>query len=143
MSNSRWPQRIGTILVVLALIGLISFTQYRNANPNVDGELVAFKVVSTQQVDVRWKVQRKEGQVIFCALRAQDIHKTDVGYAIVRLSPGPKIGQETYSLTTNGTAVLAEVLGCGPTKQLRVPPANFPPGVQIPGQNPPGFAPKP
>jgi len=143
LTNSRWPQRLTTSLVVLAILGLIGFTQFRVANPSIEGELVAFNTVSATQIDVSWKVQRKAGQVIYCAIRAQDIHKTDVGYAIVALPAGEKIGQAKYSLTTNGTAVLAEVLGCGATKQLRVPPPNFPPGVQIPKQKSPGFAPKP
>ena len=143
VTNSRWPQQLGKLLVVMAIIGLIGFTQYRNANPNIEGELVAFKVVSSQQVDVSWKVQRKQGQKIYCAIRAQDIHKTDVGYAIVQVAPGDKVGQISYPLATNGMAVLAEVLGCGATQKLRVPPSNFPPGVQIPKQNPPGFAPMP
>ena len=143
LTNSPWPQRLATSLVVLAILGLIGFTQYRVANPSIEGELVAFQVVSPTQIDVSWKVQRKQGQEIYCALRAQDIHKTDVGYAIVRLAPGNKISQAKYSVTTNGTAVLAEVLGCGATKQLRVPPANFPPGVRIPAQKSPGFTPTP
>ncbi len=143
LNNSQWRQRLATSLVVIAILALIVFTQYRVANPSIEGELVAFKVVSAKQIDVSWKVQRKQGQEIYCAIRAQDIHKTDVGYAIVRLPPGEKIGQAKYSLTTNGTAVLAEVLGCGATKQLRVPPANFPPGVQIPEQKLPGFTPTP
>ncbi|MEI7442026.1 MAG: DUF4307 domain-containing protein [Actinomycetes bacterium] len=143
LTISRWPQRVASSLVVLAILGLIGFTQYRAANPSIEGELVAFKVISSTQIDVSWKVQRKQGQEIYCAIRAQDIHKTDVGYAIVRLAPGEKISQAQYSVTTNGSAVLAEVLGCGATKQLRVPPANFPPGVQIPEQKSPGFTPKP
>jgi hypothetical protein len=143
LTDSQWPQRLATSLVVLAILGLIGFTQYRVNNPSIQGELLAFKVVSNEQIDVSWKVQRKQNQEIYCALRAQDIHKTDVGYAIVRIPPGDKISQAKYSLTTNGTAVLAEVLGCGATKQLRVPPANFPPGVQIPEQKSPGFTPTP
>jgi len=143
VTHSQWPQRLATSLVVLAILGLIGFTQYRVNNPSIQGELLAFKVVSNEQIDVSWKVQRKQNQEIYCALRAQDIHKTDVGYAIVRIPPGDKISQAKYSLTTNGTAVLAEVLGCGATKQLRVPPANFPPGVQIPEQKSPGFTPTP
>ena len=143
LTNSPWPRRLRTVLVGLVILGLIGFTQYRAANPSIQGELVAFKVVSDTQVDVRWKVQRKQDQKIFCTIRAQDVHKTDVGYATVAIPAGDKIGQVRYSLTTNGTAVLAEILGCGATKQLRVPPANFPPGVQIPEQKWPGFPPKP
>lgn len=135
--------RFASILVALSIAGLIGFTQYRVANPSIEGELVAFKVISAQQIDVSWKVQRKENQKIFCAIRAQDIRKTDVGYAIVPVAAGAKISQVSYSLTTNGSAVLAEVLGCGATEKLRVPPPNFPPGVQIPRQNAPGFAPQP
>jgi len=36
---------------------------------------------------------------------------------------------------------LAEVLGCSNSQNMRVPPANFPPGVKIPEQVAPGVAP--
>ena len=141
--KSHWPRRFALGLVALSVAGLIGFTQYRVANPSIEGELVSFNVISAKQIDVSWKVQRKQDQEIFCAIRAQDIRKTDVGYAIVRIVPGEKMAQVSYSLTTNGSAVLAEVLGCGASKELRVPPPNFPPGVQIPIQKTPGFAPQP
>ncbi len=141
VNQRNWSKIIATFILLACGIGLVLFTIIRNSRPSVAGELISFKVTSPNKVTVTWKVQRPEDASIFCVLRAQDIDKTDVGYATVPVPAGPKYSNISYNLTTNGQAVLAEVLGCGNTKNLRVPPPNFPPGVQIPAQLPPGIAP--
>jgi len=138
----RFRKQLAVVSAVCLLLSPIAYSTYRAHNPTFNGELTAFKVVSAQHIDVYWKIQRPEKTVAYCVLRAQDIRKTDVGYATVRIPAGPALLQTSYALATNGRAVLAEVLGCSETAQMRVPPANFPPGVQIPVQHLPGVAPK-
>ena len=141
--NKRdWSKIVATAILLACGIGLVLFTGYRNSRPSVAGELISFKVISADKVTVTWKVQRPEESLIYCVIRAQDVEKTDVGYATVSVPAGAKYSKFSYDLTTNGEAVLAEVLGCGSTKKFRVPPPNFPPGVQIPAQLPPGIAPE-
>lgn len=139
----RFTKQLAIVFAVCLLLSPIAYSVYRAHNPTFNGELTAFKVMSEQRVDVYWKLQRPEKTVAYCVLRAQDIRKTDVGYATVRIAPGPALLQTSYSLATNGQAVLAEVLACAATAHMRVPPANFPPGVQIPVQHWPGVAPTP
>jgi len=138
----RFRKQLAAAFAVFLLLGPVAYSVYRAHNPTFNGELTAFKVVSAQRVDVYWKLQRPENVATYCVLRAQDIRKTDVGYATVRINAGPALLQTSYALATNGQAVLAEVLACSGNDQMRVPPANFPPGVQIPPQQSPGVAPK-
>ncbi|GEM_PF-305615 len=134
------PILIG-ILIAAVVSGGLAFANFRQQNPSVRADLLAFEVTSPSQVLVTWEVSRGSQLTTYCVIRAQDIRRTDVGYAIVRIAPGNDYKQVTYPLTTNGEAVLAEVLGCANTAQMRVPPPDFPPGVKIPEQVAPGVAP--
>ena len=134
------PILIG-ILIAAAVSGGLAFANFKQQNPSISSQLLAFDVASPTQVSVTWEVSRGTQQTTYCVLRAQDIERTDVGYAIVTIPAGTDYEQPTYLLTTNGEAVLAQVLGCANSKQMRVPPPDFPPGVKIPDQVAPGVAP--
>lgn len=139
------PRRVAPILIGILIAAVVSgglaFANYRQQNPSVSSQLLAFEVTSPSQVLVTWEVSGGSQLTTFCVLRAQDIRRTDVGYAIVRIAPGTGYEQLTYPLTTNGEAVLAQVLGCASSAEMRVPPPDFPPGVKIPEQVAPGVAP--
>jgi 4-amino-4-deoxy-L-arabinose transferase-like glycosyltransferase len=138
-------RRVAPILVGILIAGLVSgslaYATFRQQNPSVTGQLLTFKVISPTQVDVTWELARGPQLDSYCVVRAQDASRADVGYATVTVAGGSNYEQITYPLATNGQAVLAEVLGCANSQKMRVPPANFPPGVKIPDQVPPGVAP--
>lgn len=138
-------RRVVPVLVGVLIAGVVSaslaYGVFRQQNPSVSAKLLTFEVVSPTQVNVTWELARGPELATYCVLRAQDISRTDVGYATVMVAGGSDYEQITYPLTTNGQAVLAEVLGCSNSENMRVPPANFPPGVKIPEQVPPGVAP--
>lgn len=134
------PVLIG-VLIAGVVSGSLAYGAFRQQNPSVSQKLLTFEVTSPTQVNVTWELARGPELATFCVLRAQDISRTDVGYATVRIPGGSEYEQITYPLTTNGQAVLAEILGCSNSENMRVPPANFPPGVKIPDQVAPGVAP--
>jgi hypothetical protein len=134
------PVLIG-VLIAGVVSGSLAYGAFRQQNPSVSEQLLTFEVVSPTQVNVTWELARGPELATYCVLRAQDISRTDVGYATVMIAGGSEYEQITYPLTTNGQAVLAEVLGCSNSANMRVPPANFPPGVKIPEQVVPGVAP--
>jgi hypothetical protein len=129
------------VLIACVVSGSLAYAVFRQQNPSVSAQLLTFEVVSATQVNVTWELARGPELATYCVVRAQDISRTDVGYAIVKVAGGSDYEQITYPLTTNGEAVLAEVLGCSNSQNMRVPPANFPPGVKIPEQVAPGVAP--
>ena len=134
------PVLIG-VLIAGVVSGSLAYGAFHQQNPSVSEQLLTFEVVSPTQVNVTWELARGPELATYCVLRAQDISRTDVGYATVMIAGGSEYEQITYPLTTNGQAVLAEVLGCSNSANMRVPPANFPPGVKIPEQVAPGVAP--
>jgi len=138
-------RRVVPVLIGILIAGVVSaslaYATFRQQNPSVSSQLLTFEVVSPTQVSVTWELARGAELTSYCVVRAQDIYRTDVGYATVTVAGGSDYEQITYLLTTNGQAVLAEVLGCSNSQNMRVPPANFPPGLKIPEQVAPGVAP--
>jgi len=129
-------RRVVPVLIGILIAGVVSaslaYATFRQQNPSVSSQLLTFEVVSPTQVSVTWELARGAELTSYCVVRAQDVYRTDVGYATVTVAGGSDYEQITYLLTTNGQAVLAEVLGCSNSQNMRVPPANFPPGVKIP-----------
>ncbi len=138
--KSKSPIFIG--LIVASIVGLgLGMANYRQVNPALDWYILAFDVQSDKRVTVDWQVARLENRDTYCVVRAQNEKRQDVGYATVLIPAGEAKTTVSYGLNTESLAVLAEVLGCDYDTQMRVPPADFPPGVKIPAQDSPGFAP--
>ncbi len=138
--KSKLPIFIG--LLVASIVGLgLGMANYRQVNPALDWYILAFDVQSDKRVIVDWQIARLEDRDTYCVVRAQNELRQDVGYATVLIPAGDAKMNVSYGLNTESLAVLAEVLGCAYDKEMRVPPADFPPGVKIPAQDPPGFAP--
>lgn len=130
------------VLIAALVAGGTAYASFKRQNPTVSAQLLTFNVISETQVDITWEINRGANTTSYCVVRAQDDRRTDVGYATVTVEAGSPYQQVTYPLATASTAVLAELLGCSANQSLRVPPANFPPGVKIPQQPAPGVAPK-
>lgn len=139
IQRSSKPKFLLTMILILAF-GVV-FYLWRITQPPVVGELEKFVISSAHEVQITFRVTRQDNAVAYCVLRAQDKRKTDVGYATLTFPTGSKRFAVTYNLKTESRAVLAQVLGCSDTLPVRVPPPNFPPGVVIPAQEPPGVAP--
>jgi hypothetical protein len=137
--------RVAPILVGVLIAGLVAggtgYANFRQQNPTISSQLLAFNVLSDNQVAVTWEVNRGANTTTYCVLRAQDERRTDVGYATITVAAGDPYQQIKYPLATGTKAALAELLGCSASPNMRVPAANFPPGVKIPQQPAPGVAP--
>jgi hypothetical protein len=140
-TRSKTPVALAVILASIVTIGL-GMANYRSGDRALDWELRSFSVQSANSVEVVWEVARNKDQDTYCVIRAQDDKRMDVGYATVFVAAGEPNVTANYNLATESLAVLVEVLGCAGKPEMRVPPADFPPGVKIPAQAPPGFAPE-
>ena len=155
-NQSQWPEHIKVryglnrrqnlptlIAVVLASIVALGMgmASFRQTNPTIEWALKSFDIQSDSKVSIDWFIAKQEGKSAFCVVRAQNEKRIDVGYATVSIDASKASTTFSYTLNTESRAVLAEVLGCDYKAQMRVPPANFPPGVKIPAQDPPGLAP--
>ena len=141
--KSRFVPTVIGLFIICCVAGAFYFKDHVVDNPIVSSRLLAFDVKSSTQVSVSFEVSRGTKQKTYCVVRAQDENRADVGYATLAFASGASYFKTTYVLQTESKAVLAEVLNCSDNKVMRVPPPNFPPGVKIPAQLPPGVAPKP
>ncbi len=136
------PRIISIILIGVSVAGA-TFYFVSHRSQTVSFRLSAFTVNSDTSVSVSWQIARPANTTVYCVVRAQNDKRIDVGYATVTIDKPGSVTQidEIYTLRTESKAVLAEVLGCSVNKVQRVPAPDFPPGVQIPAQDPPGVAP--
>ena len=137
--NSK--SQIAVLAIITVIIAGAAAMYFNHRAQSTTFSLTSFVVTSDKTVDMTWQIARPENQVTYCVVRAQNDQRSDVGYSTVTIPAGPTVADFTYTLNTESKAVLAEVLGCGATTQLRVPTPNFPPGAKIPAQDPPGVAP--
>ena len=82
---------------------------------------------TTASIDVQW-----------CAIRAQDFDRFDVGYAVVRV---PRAAMNTsFRLALLAEPVIIEVVDCA-SDPYSLPGPQFRPGLQAPVQRPPALTP--
>lgn len=121
-------------VLVIAFVAAVLGFGYRLATPDTQSKLLAFRVISPQQVDVIFEVRRNSLDETYCVLRARAIDHSDVGYAQFRITPGRDYVQVTYPLATYAEATSAEVLDCTAGEPPRVDPPGFLPGTANPPQ---------
>lgn len=133
--RTPWWGYLGLSAVVAAFIAALGYVGWQLAAPGIDYQVLSWRVVSDDRVDITFEVTRADDVDVYCILRAQDSTWADVGYAVTVLPRGTTYAQQTYSLRTIAPAYGIEVLGCsagGPPDG--VPPPQFPPGVVPPEQ---------
>ena len=135
--------RVISVVLIGVTVAASTFFFISRKDQSVGYRLSAFTVNSDTSVTVNWQIARPANTTVYCVLRAQNDKRVDVGYATVTVEKPGSVTEinEIYTLRTESKAVLAEVLGCSLNRMQRVPAPDFPPGVQIPAQDPPGVAP--
>ena len=81
------PVLVG-ILIAGVVSGSLAYAAFRQQNPSVSAQLLTFEIVSPTQVNVTWELARGPELTTYCVVRAQDISRTDVGYATVTVAGG-------------------------------------------------------
>lgn len=134
LGRRSWPVRL-LVLAVLALLGgALLWAGTSMAGRSVGYRVLGWEVAGADRVVVDFEVDRDPNGPIECAVRAQNMSRIDVGYAIVSIGAGQGPIRVSYPLRTLDRAVAGEVLGCAAAGTLRVTPPQFPPGVSAPEQ---------
>ena len=123
--------RIFTYTLAIAFALILGFVVFELSRPQVDSNLLTWKVLAANHVDVTFNVHSVNDDPITCTIRAQDESRADVGYAKVKVQPVDGSATVTYPLRTAIPAYTVEVLGCG---DQAVPAPQFPEGVIPPAQ---------
>jgi len=123
--------RIVTYTLAIGFALVLGFVAYQVTRPSVEVNLISWKVISPDHVDVTFRVHTGGADPVTCVVRAQDQTRADVGYASVVVNPVDGAATVTYPLRTAIGAYTAEVLGCGSDG---IPAPQFPIGVVPPSQ---------
>ena len=127
----RW---IAVVVLVLSFVAVLAFVGFGVTRSPIEPRLVTWEVVAPDRVDMTIEVRRPAADEVQCVLRAQDVNRIDVGYAVVTIPAGSGEVSLDYSLRTLAPAYTAELLGCATGGLPGVPPPQFPPGVVPPEQ---------
>ena len=130
-----WLAISAGVVGIIAFVVALAFVTLNLLSPQVTFQLLAWRDVSPDRVDVTFEVRRSAEWDVYCVLRAQDESRADVAYTVVAIPRGTPYEQITYSLRTIAPAFIVEVLACeAGAAPKRVVPPQFPPGVVPPEQ---------
>ncbi|MFZ9987971.1 MAG: DUF4307 domain-containing protein [Candidatus Nanopelagicales bacterium] len=130
-----WPAIIAGVAAIAVFVVALAFVTANLLSPTVKYQVLAWRDVSADRVDITFEVRRAAEWDVYCVLRAQDESRADVAYTVVAIPRGTTYEQVTYSLRTLAPAYIVEVLACeAGSPPERVVPPQFPPGVVPPEQ---------
>ncbi|MCG7524431.1 DUF4307 domain-containing protein [Streptomyces sp. OfavH-34-F] len=103
---------IGAVLgaVLLGVIGWIGYGYV--SGKGLSAEVIKFKVVSDEKVEIHLEVRKDAGARGYCSLRAQREDGTDVARKDFRFDEDATRVDEILTLRTTSRATAVELLGC-------------------------------
>ena len=103
---------IGSVLgvVLLGVVGWIGYDYV--AGQKVSAEVIKFKIVSDDRVDVHLEVRKDKDAKGYCTLRAQHEDGSDVARKDFRFDESTDRIDRVVSLRTTARATSVELLGC-------------------------------
>lgn len=103
---------IGSVLgvVLLGVLGWIGYDYV--AGRGISAEVIKFKVVSDERVEVHLEVRKDQGAKGYCTIRSQREDGTDVARKDFRFDDGTDRIDRVLSLRTTSRATSVELLGC-------------------------------
>lgn len=103
---------IGSVLGV-ALLGMVGWIGYDYVSgQGISAEVIKFKVVSDERVDVHLEVRKDTDAKGYCTLRAQHEDGSDVARKDIRFDDSTDRIDRVLSLRTTSRATSVELLGC-------------------------------
>ncbi|MER6102151.1 DUF4307 domain-containing protein [Streptomyces sp. NPDC001832] len=103
---------IGSVLGV-ALLGMVGWIGYDYVSgQGISAEVITFKVVSDERVDVHLKVRKDTDAKGYCTIRAQHEDGSDVARKDIRFDDSTDNIDRALSLRTTSRATSVELLGC-------------------------------
>lgn len=101
------------VLGVLAAVGIAWYGWHSVTGTKVSAQVVAFQVVSDQEVQIHLEVHKGAGTVAVCTLRSQDADHNEVGRKDVRLAQHAKQVDTIVTVRTTARGATGELVSCG------------------------------
>ncbi|TKA03209.1 DUF4307 domain-containing protein [Actinacidiphila oryziradicis] len=114
-ADARADRRLRQVAVVcgVALAVLVGWLGWHYlAGAQVSGQLVTFKVVSDQAVEVHLEVNKPAGTAGVCTLRALDVNQNEVGRRDVPVAEHRGQVDTVVTVRTTSRATAAELVSC-------------------------------
>jgi len=108
----RKLRRIALVLGVLAVIGIGWYGWRSIAGTTVSAQVVAFKAVSDQAVEIHLEVHKDAGATVVCTLRSEDSDHNEVGRKDVRLTQHAQQVDTVVTVRTTALGTTGELVGC-------------------------------
>ncbi|MBM9504552.1 DUF4307 domain-containing protein [Actinacidiphila acididurans] len=106
--------RIAAILLgALAVIGIGWYGWHSVVDSKVSAQVVAFKAVSDQAVEIHLEVHKSSGTVAVCTLRSEDKDHNEVGRKDVTLAEHAKQVDTIVTVRTTARGETGELVHCG------------------------------
>ena len=131
----RWVAVAAALLIGVPVLGYAA-SRYV-ATQQRPFALISWASLAPTRVEVEWQVQPSD-ELRWCAIRAQDFDRFDVGYVVVPVEPGRRGG--IYVMRTIERPLAVDVVACD-TDPYALPGPQFLPGALPPRQVAPGLTP--
>lgn len=115
-SADRTLRRVAVVLGVLLLAGVGWFGWRSLSGDRISAQVVAFKAVSDQAVEIHLEVHKSAGQTVVCTLRSQDADHDEVGRKDVRLAQHARQVDTVVTVRTTSRGTTGELVGCQTAK---------------------------
>jgi hypothetical protein len=113
---NRTLKVVAIVLGSLAAVGLIVYGWTYINGTKVSAQVVAFKVVSDQAVEIHLEVHKDAGATAVCTVRSVDANQSEVGRKVVRLSQHAKQVDTVITLRTTSRGETGELVSCDTAK---------------------------
>jgi hypothetical protein len=100
------------VLGALAVLGIGWYGWHTLTGSRVSGQVIAFKAVSDQAVEIRLEVHKGAGTVAVCTLRSVDVDHNEVGRKDVRLAQHAKQVDTVVTVRTTARGETGELVSC-------------------------------
>lgn len=101
------------VLGVLTALGIGWYGWTSLTGDQVSAQVVAFRAVSDQAMEIHLEVHKGAGTVAVCTLRSQDKDHNEVGRKDVRLAQHAKQVDTVVTVRTTARGETGEVVHCG------------------------------
>jgi hypothetical protein len=114
-AEARADRRLKVAAIVAGAIGAVLLAWYGwtyVTGSTVSAQVVAFKVVSDQAVEVHLEIHKDAGSAVVCTLRSQDADHNEVGRKSVRITQHGGQVDTLVTVRTTARGETGELVGC-------------------------------